>query len=723
MSLGDVKRLSVGVLCVLLVCLVGGSGCSHPRGEAVVAGQDSVKGGHPECVAVDSAALHEDSVPAASIQDVTARIDTLWNRADRAHEALRFREALQELDELGELLLAKGDSTDLVKYFAWRGDTYYSLGETTNALRAFRTALTFRTNNPQWELFSAYVNSGVIYGEFRYDAEALKNFQKADSVLRVRGNSNGRSYLRFNMSDIYLRDGHYEEALYACYDAQLSLRKRYVDLVALIHVQMARVYAKMGRTDLVKAHSDFVLNYVATRGSDRLWQEVYVKMASAWQDCGDDEQTESLLMTERALHVSNPSELVYRLLIKTTAKQLERTGDYAGAERVVDGYLRYDDSTRRLLAQVDFAEVATADAIFLMHAEQQRQLEQLEQERLARRGVYRWVALFMAGLFTLLVAIGLTMQAVREQRIQALISIRAVADRLAVVNASVEHRQMQLVQQQEEIEQQRVMLEQTQRMLRHVGKELRGDLRYVSNLQQTLLPSEEKLRSTLGETFVLYLPRDVVSGDFYSCAEVGDAKVLAVFDCAGHGIAGALMSIIGNILMRTVLQEESNPDPAIILTKLHRLVQQYLHDNRDSLVSFYTMDVSVAVWHARERRLVLSSACRTAYLYTEGQLHAYRGVLMSIGSTLVHRTYVNDEIVLSAPATLYLCSDGYADQLDKSNRKYGRVHFEKLLSNGAGHSMQQQLSVLRREFDSYRVGALQTDDVCVLGVRLGEGWA
>ena len=179
------------------------------------------------------------------------------------------------------------------------------------------------------------------------------------------------------------------------------------------------------------------------------------------------------------------------------------------------------------------------------------------------------------------------------------------------------------------------------------------------------------------------------------------------------------MSFIGTILMRKVIREAQEIEPAGLLTRLHELMKQYLRDERGSGVGFYTMDASIAVWHAKERRLVLSSACRTAYLYTEGVMHAYRGVIMSVGSKLVEREYVNDEIDVPTSAMLYLSTDGYADQMDDENRKYGSVRFINLLTDVAAFPMQEQKARLLREFESYRAKTIQTDDVCVLGIRLG----
>jgi serine/threonine protein kinases, putative len=645
--------------------------------------------------------------------------DALWKRIDRAYQLQRYDEALRWLDSLGLLLSPWSEPNALLKYFAWKGDVHYRLGQISHALKAFRAALGVQTRDPRWELFSAYIGLGTIYGQFNYDEKALWSFQHADSVLIARGNSNGRSFLFINMAEIYMREGKYGKALCACYDAQLCLKKRYDDLVALLHVNMSCIYAKLGRYDLLKAHSDFALKYTEARGNELLRQEVYVKLAGAWHDAGNEEQAYALLQAEKALGIGLPTGDVYKLLLKIMSTHLESEGNYRMAAFALDAYMCYDDSIKSSLAQVDFADAALTDELLLMRDWQRKQMEQLEQRQRDDRWHYRKVSLQLVALLSLMVGVWLTMYMVRSRRLQAVVNVQEAADRLAVVNASVEHQQEQIREQREAIIQQRVALEQSKQMLQLTGKKFRNDLGYVLNLQGALLPSQERMQRILGEAFALYLPRDVVSGDFYSCHAVGDVKVFAVFDCAGHGIPGALMSFIGTILMRKVIREAQEIEPAGLLTRLHELMKQYLRDERGSGVGFYTMDASIAVWHAKERRLVLSSACRTAYLYTEGVMHAYRGVIMSVGSKLVEREYVNDEIDVPTSAMLYLSTDGYADQMDDENRKYGSVRFINLLTDVAAFPMQEQKARLLREFESYRAKTIQTDDVCVLGIRLG----
>lgn len=711
------------LLCLLLATLWFGVDCVHAQ-EKQEHGRGAISETHDTSVTLNRNAAQGAAEEYIDFRrDTSAMVDTLLDRLSDAIEMQDQAQMQRLLDTLTPYMYSNNDTLTLLQYFVMRGEACYALGQVANALQAYRSAVAVQTNDPRWNTFTAYSSLGVIYAEYQYYAEALRNFQKADSVLFARGNSNGRSFLFQNMSEILLRQGRNREALYACFDALLYLNVHYIALEVMIHVNMATAYARLGQKDLMRVHADYALKYVRAYGDGALRQEVYILLASAWHDCGDAACTDELLRAQKTLNQEPPQDIVYRTLLKLTALRWESKGDYVNARRALDAYLRYDDSTRRLLGQVDFAEAATTDALLLMRGQQQRQLTLLEETNALRQQSYRRVMKLMVGFFVVMVGAWLTMFSMRAQRIQSLAGIQAAADRLSVINASVEHRQRQLLQQQRQVQQQRTTLELSQKILRHFGQKLTGDFRYVSNLQNTLLPSAERLHAVFGESFALYMPRDVVSGDFYSCAEVGDAKILAVFDCAGHGIPGALMSFVGNILMRKIVLEEKQDDPALILTRLHELVRQYLRSDDDCVVGFYTMDVSVAAWHAKQNRLVISSASRTAYLFSDGEMHSYRGVLMSVGSLLLEREFFNDEVILSAPATLYLASDGFSDQMDKNNRKYGRQRFVRFLEEGVALPMHQQLLRLSSEFELYKGDAMQTDDVCILAVRLGEAEA
>lgn len=702
-------RLLVGVLLVgsgvLRVLPAAGGGLERPPGAA---GAWFTPWG--SCVHGAEAAMHASSVP----------VDTLWERVERLYGRQDYAGARYWLDSVGRVLIPRGDSASLLKLFSLSGNTYYAMGQVSNAIQSFRTAIAYGQGRSDDALFSSYASLGTIYSAFNFTDDALRHFQKADSVLEAAGgNADGRSSLFLHSAELYLRCGQYERALEACYDAQVYLQGQHVDLVAILHAAMAEAYGHLHRLAEMKSHVVFALGYVAGHGSESLRQEVFIRLAHALQSGQEGSLADSLLREATRIGAFPLQQCVRKMYFKVCAARCAEDGRYAEAASALDAYIRCDDSMQNLSMLVKICDATILDALHSMQQAQQYELEQLRDHRRAQQRNMRNLGLLMACIAAMSVAWLITMRAMRAQRMSAIAEIRAMADRLSVVNANVEHRQAQLVQRQTDITQRGLLFRQSQVALRYLGRTLRRDLSYVSHLQRALLPSSESLHTIFGSSFALYLPRDVVSGDFYSCHEVGGVKILAVLDCAGHGIPGALLGFIGNILMRKILQEERITDPSFILTRLHQLVKEYLGNDQDDGVGYYTMDVSVAAWHARARRLVLSSANRTAYLFTEGEMRSYRGVSMSIGSVLLERDFINDEVTLPYPAMLYLATDGFADQMDNANRKFGSTRFVHLLTEGVGLPMEQQCARLRWAFDSHRADAIQTDDVCVVGIGLG----
>jgi len=252
------------------------------------------------------------------------------------------------------------------------------------------------------------------------------------------------------------------------------------------------------------------------------------------------------------------------------------------------------------------------------------------------------------------------------------------------------------------------------------NRQIMDSIHYAKRIQQAILISEKKLADTFNDFFVLYLPKDVVSGDFYWMNQTSTHIILAVVDCTGHGVPGAFMSMIGNALLNEIINEKSIYDPAEILALLHKGVGQALKqdetDNADG------MDVCLCCleYHGDLVQVQFAGAKRPLYYTSQQQLGELLGDRKSIaGWRGDHDRFFTKHILrLQRGDTLYLGTDGYADTPNPKRRNFTHKRLKQLLAELASLPLKTQKQRLLKTLQDYQETAQQRDDITLVGVRL-----
>lgn len=256
------------------------------------------------------------------------------------------------------------------------------------------------------------------------------------------------------------------------------------------------------------------------------------------------------------------------------------------------------------------------------------------------------------------------------------------------------------------------------------SRHILDSIEYAERIQLAILPLEERMRAVLPEHFVLFRPRDIVSGDFYWFETAGDAVLVAVVDCTGHGVPGALMSMIGSTLLNKLVGERAVLSPGRILTELHREIRGVLRQESGSGQAHDGMDMALCRIDPGRRRLVFAGAGRPLYLARDGnggppRLVEIRGDRHSIGGRQreANRTFSEHEVSLVPGDTIYLSSDGFPDQNDPADRKLGSWRFKRLLEQCAALQIEKQREFLLRELLRFQGREKQRDDILLVGIR------
>ncbi|HOP04103.1 MAG TPA: tetratricopeptide repeat protein [Tenuifilaceae bacterium] len=264
------------------------------------------------------------------------------------------------------------------------------------------------------------------------------------------------------------------------------------------------------------------------------------------------------------------------------------------------------------------------------------------------------------------------------------------------------------------------ILEEKNELISHQKQEITDSIRYASRIQGAILPSSNLLAESLKEHFVLFLPRDIVSGDFYWFSQAGKKMVLVAADCTGHGVPGAFMSMLGVSFLYEIVNKEGITQPSEILNMLRELIKQTLSQTGKQNEQKDGMDISLSVLDVDNMKLEWAGAYNPLYLIRKGELIEYKADKMPVAIHVNdHLPFTNHEIDLEKGDTFYMFSDGFPDQFGgKDGRKFMSKRFKQLLVEINNHTMDEQREILLQEHLAWRTGYEQIDDVIIFGVRV-----
>ncbi len=255
------------------------------------------------------------------------------------------------------------------------------------------------------------------------------------------------------------------------------------------------------------------------------------------------------------------------------------------------------------------------------------------------------------------------------------------------------------------------------------NREIVDSINYAQRIQQSLLPSLEEIRKNLPESFVFYKPRNIVSGDFYWFAEQNNRYYIAAVDCTGHGVPGAMLSMIGFNFLNQLVSEMQMTDPGKILDQLHSRISQTL--NKDGLVDGREMrdgmDMALLCIDKTTNTFSFSGAVRPLYYVDEEGIKTIKGGYYSIGGikSLTEEPFETFTVTPKGKASFYLFSDGFADQFGgPRGKKFKTKKFQELLVTLQDKKMDEQHRHIESVFHEWMGTFEQVDDVCVIGIRV-----
>lgn len=260
-------------------------------------------------------------------------------------------------------------------------------------------------------------------------------------------------------------------------------------------------------------------------------------------------------------------------------------------------------------------------------------------------------------------------------------------------------------------------------VIEKVNKQMFESIHYAKQIQQAVFLAEDEIKKYFKDAFILNLPRDIVSGDFFWIYQKGNTIIFALVDCTGHGVPGAFMSFIGNSLLNEIVKEKGITQPAKVLTEIHSGVQTALRQESKFTSSDDGMDMVLCNFDTGSYELQFAGARNTAYIINNDSFEVLAGNPFSIGEnteSLKHDVeFTNKTIKIKEASVLYLTTDGYMSQFGGTEEIKLNLHkFESLLKSIHPLSMTRQKELMFNDFIAWKGDQRQIDDVMVVGVKL-----
>jgi serine phosphatase RsbU (regulator of sigma subunit) len=272
-----------------------------------------------------------------------------------------------------------------------------------------------------------------------------------------------------------------------------------------------------------------------------------------------------------------------------------------------------------------------------------------------------------------------------------------------------------------EIEEKNSRLENQKSEILHQKTEIEDSINYAQRIQKAILPIKEEMKQYLTDSFILFWPKDVVSGDFYWFHQRGDESVIVCADCTGHGVPGAFMSMIGVDKLNVCVGEKGITSPDKILSFLNTGIKTSLRQDESKKATRDGMDAAIITINHKNKTIKYAGAHRSLWIIGEnGELQEIKATKVAVGGfTSIDQVYELHEIKVKEKLQLYMSSDGYADQFGgERNKKFKIKAMKNIFTENYSIPMVEQQQILEDRMIEWFEGYEQIDDICVIGVTV-----
>ncbi len=530
--------------------------------------------------------------------------------------------------------------------------------EYTNSLEYYFKSLTiYKSKNDSSDLSSCYLNIGLVYLRQTNFLKAVEYYFKSLEISEAMHDKPMMSMCYFNIGSLYDDLGQYEKSLDS-YSKSLAIDEALNDDIGKTKcfINIGAVYENLKNYKTAKSYYEKAKRLAIKTDNIRDLMEVYEGLAEAENFLGNYKDAYNYHVKFKDL-----TDSIFNL---ENSKQLSDARTTFEVEK----------KEVELKAKQDQQEK-------IYNTEQVKKELEIKNQKLARNG-------FIIGtVLSLLLAFFAYRNLNQSRKANKVIAL-----------------------QKEQAEDQKKLIEIKQ-------KEIIESITYAKNLQTAILPSNEFLSRHIHENFIFYRPKDIVAGDFYWAEKIGDLFFVAAADSTGHGVPGAMVSVVCSNALNRSVKEFNLTDTGKILDKTRELVLETFEKSSGEVND--GMDISLLCIDIKKNVILWSGANNPLWYIQNDILKEIKANKQPIGKTDHPKTFTTHLIEYNPGTLFYLFTDGYADQFGgPKGKKFKYKQLSQLLVNNRHLPLKEQLQRIAHTFDSWKGGLEQVDDVCVMGIKL-----
>jgi serine phosphatase RsbU (regulator of sigma subunit) len=299
-------------------------------------------------------------------------------------------------------------------------------------------------------------------------------------------------------------------------------------------------------------------------------------------------------------------------------------------------------------------------------------------------------------------------------------SLGAVALLIVIISINLFRANRSKLEVNKLLNEKNLLIEDQKRVVDERNHDVTNSINYAKRIQEAVLPAKEIKYKLFPDAFVLFLPKDIVSGDFYWFGERNGKRLISAIDCTGHGVPGAFMSLIGNTFLHEAVNEKGITEPAKILDDMKRSIIAALKQSAVVESAKDGMDMALLSFDDKKGTVEFAGAYNPCWLVRNGELTEFKGDKKPIGYYMGNDSpFTNTEIKIQKGDCFYIFSDGYADQFGgEKGKKLKEKQLKEILLSCHELPMAEQEKILLDKFQKWKGKLEQVDDVCLIGVRV-----
>lgn len=583
----------------------------------------------------------------------------------------------------------EGDVTSIAASKNAIGRIFYNQGDYRKALELHLQALrSYEKIKDSIGIAETLNKIAAVYTREIDVSSTLKYAQQAKEVSKRIGYKKGLSDAFFNIARASLEKKDFNNSI-AYYQQSMMISLTTGDLEGLTYA-----YNNMGVTYYrMKDYEKAVEYYGKSLNINEKYLRDYTMLAATYDNIGDVKRT--ILQYDSALYYTEKG-LVFGKKVNARNRIME------GYESLMQLYKARKDYPNAFNYYEKF--ISLKDSLF--SEQKSKNLESLERDYEAEKEQIK---------------IDLENKERQVQKIMVYVLIGSLVFMLIIAfllwrnNVSKHKDNLLLAEKQEEIEEKNAALFES-------NQQIKAGIQAAQLIQNAILPSTQKLNRLFPQHFIIYKPKDIVSGDFYWANDVEGKTLLAVADCTGHSVSGALMSMVGATLLDRITRIRAITAPAMILENLDMEIRNLLKQNESNSESGLDIGfVSIEKLADDTFNVVFAGARRPLFYFKNGEneIHTLKGTRKSIGGKLSEKKHFTEELlVLKKGDLLFLTTDGYTDQNNEQAEKLGTQNFIKFIQTHVNEPIETQKNILTNFINKYQENVPQRDDILVMGVKL-----